>query len=44
MDTGPKYIYEFRITQSDGTAVHWTGVQTVEKIREVIEGELKKLA
>jgi hypothetical protein len=39
-----KYIYEFRITQADGTAVHWTGVQTVEKIREVVEGELKKLA
>jgi hypothetical protein len=39
-----KYIYEFRLTHADGTMVHWSGVQTVEKIREVVEGELKKLA
>jgi hypothetical protein len=38
-----KYIYEFRITQADGTSVHWSGVQSVTKIREVVEGELKKL-
>lgn len=38
-----KYIYEFQVTQEDGTSVIWRGKQTVEKIREVIEGELKKL-
>jgi hypothetical protein len=38
-----KYIFEFQITQQDGTSVRWEGHQNIQKIREIVEVELKKL-